>query len=149
MLDKVLHGLDAVEVPVVCLMDYTGHTFGRHTNKRRQHRKRRADQVDRANMQHTQVVEHAGTKRRVDDGVEHGDIAMVRIHTRTDKRLHLLHRGHLGQAQYTKSPFIKLPGRRKHHLASGISERVGDNDDGGTNGDRAIHAGLLLRLRAG
>lgn len=72
-------------------MDYTGHTFGRNTNKRRQHRKRRSDQIDRANMQHAQVVEHAGTKRRVDDGVKHGDIAMISIDARTDKRLDLLH----------------------------------------------------------
>ena len=80
-----------MEVPVVCLMDYTGHTFGRHTNKRRQHRKRRSDQVDRANVQHAQVVEHASTKRRINDRVEHGNITMIRIHARTDKRLDLLH----------------------------------------------------------
>ena len=111
-----------MEVAIISLVNYAGHALRRNTDERRQHGKRRSDQIDRANMQHAQVVKHAGTKRRIDDGVEHGDIAMIRIHTRTDKRLHLLHRGHLGKAQNTKSPFIKLPGRRKHHLASGISE---------------------------
>ena len=91
VLDKVLHGLDAVEIPVIGLMDHTRHSFWRHADKRRQHRKRRADQVDRANVQHAQVVEHAGAKRRVDDSVEHGDIAMVGIDARTHKRLDLLH----------------------------------------------------------
>ena len=89
-------------------------------------------------MQHAQVIEHAGAKRRIDNGVEHGNIAMVRINTRTHKRFNLLHRGHLGQAQEMKSPFIKLPGRRKHHLTSGITERVGDNDNGGTSGDHGV-----------
>ena len=97
VLDKIFHGLDAVEIPVIGLMDHTRHSFWRHANKRRQHRKRRADQVDRANVQHAQVVEHASTKRRVDDGVEHGDITMVGIDSRAHKRPDLLHRGHLGQ----------------------------------------------------
>ena len=52
VLDKVLHGLDAMKIPVIGLMDHTRHSFWRHANKRRQHRKRRADQVDRAHVQH-------------------------------------------------------------------------------------------------
>ena len=91
MLDKVLHGLDAMKIPVIGLMDHAGHALGRNTDKRRQHGKRRPDQVDRANMQHAQVVEHASAQGRVDDGVEHGDIAMIGIDARTDKRLDLLH----------------------------------------------------------
>ena len=138
-----------MEIAVIGLVNHTRNALGRHANKRRQHGKRRADQVDRANVQHAQIIEHAGAKRWVDDSVEHGNIAMIRIDARTHKRLYLLHRVHLGQAQEMKSPFIKLPGRRKHHLTSGISKRVGDNDNGGTSGDRAIHAGLLLRLCAG
>ena len=97
MLDKVLHDLDAVEIPVIGLMDHARNALGRHADEGRQHRERRADQVDRANVQHAQVVEHASAKRRVDDGMEHGDIAMVGIDSRTHKRLDLLHRGHLRQ----------------------------------------------------
>ena len=149
VLNEILHGLDAMEIAVIGLVNHTRDALGRHTNERRQHGERWADQVNRTNMQYAQVIEHAGAKRRIDNGVEHGNIAMVRIDARAHKRLDLLHRVHLGQAQQTKSPFIKLPGRRKHHLTSGITERVGDNDNGGTSGDRAIHAGLLLRLCAG
>ena len=149
VLNKILHGLDAMEIAVIGLVNHACNALGRHTDERRQHGKCRTDQIDRTDMQHAQVIEHAGAKRWIDNGVEHGNIAMVRIDTRAHKRLDLLHGGHLGQAQNAKSPFIKLPGRRKHHLTSGITERVGDNDDGGTSGDRAIHAGLLLRLCAG
>ena len=149
VLNEILHSLNAVEIAVIRFVNNARNALGRHTDERRQHGKGRTDQVDRANMQHTQVIEHAGAKRRIDDSVEHGDITMVRIDARAHKRLDLLHRVHFGQAQETKSPFIKLPGRRKHHLTSGITERVGDNDNGGTSGDRAIHAGLLLRLCAG
>ncbi len=138
-----------MEIAVIGLMNHASHALGRNADKRRQHGERRTDQVNRTDMQHAKVIEHASAKRRVDNGVEHGDIAMACIDTRSHKRLNLLHRGHLGQAQEMKSPFIKLPGSRKHHLTSGITERVGDNDNGGTSGDRAIHAGLLLRLRAG
>ena len=138
-----------MEIAVIGPVNHASHALGRNADKRRKHGECRADQVDRADMQHAQVVEHASAQRRVDDGVEHSDIAMAGIDARPHKRLDLLHRGHLGQAQNTKSPFIKLPGRRKHHLTSGITERVGDNDNGGTSGDRAIHAGLLLRLHAG
>ena len=149
VLNKILHGLDTMEIAVIGFVNHARDALGRHANERRQHGERRADQVDRADMQHTQVIEHAGAKRRIDNGMEHGNIAMVCIDTRAHKRFNLLHRVHLGQAQEMKSPFIKLPGRRKHHLTSGIAERVGDNDNGGTSGDRAIHAGLLLRLCAG
>ena len=149
VLNKILHGLDAMEIAVIGLVNHACNALGRHTDERRKHGECRADQVDRADMQHAQVVEHASAQRRVDNGVKHSDIAMVGIDARSHKRLDLLHRGHLRQAQEMKSPFIKLPGRRKHHLTSGITERVGDNDNGGTSGDRAIHAGLLLRLCAG
>ena len=149
VLNEILHGLDTMEIAVIGLVNHARNALGRHANERRQHGERRADQVDRTDMQHAQVIEHTGAKRRIDNGVEHGNIAMIGIDARTHKRLDLLYRVHLGQAQETKSPFIKLPGRRKHHLTSGITERVGDNDNGGTSGDRAIHAGLLLRLCAG
>ena len=36
-------------------------------------------------MQHTQVIEHAGAKSRIDNGMEHGNIAMVCIDTRAHK----------------------------------------------------------------
>lgn len=97
VLDKVLHGLDAVEIAIVGLVNHARNALGRRTDEGRQHRKRRADQVDRANVQHAQVVEHASAKRRVDDGMEHGDIAMVGIDSRAHKRLDLLHRAHLRQ----------------------------------------------------
>ena len=97
MLDKVLHGLDTVEIAIVGLVNHARNALGRHTDEGRQHRERRPDQVNRANMQHAQVVEHASTKPRVDDGMEHGDIAMVGIDSRAHKRLDLLHRGHLRQ----------------------------------------------------
>ena len=85
MLDKILHGLDTMEIAVIGLVNHARNALGRHTGKRRQHGERRTDQVDRANMQHAQVVEHASTKGRVDDGMEHGDIAMVGIDARPHK----------------------------------------------------------------
>ena len=97
VLDKVLHGLDTMEIAIVGLVNHARNALGRRTGEGRQHRERQADQVDRANVQHAQVVEHASTKCRVDDGMEHGDIAMVGIDSRAHKRLDLLHRAHLRQ----------------------------------------------------
>ena len=85
MLNEILHGLDTMEIAVIGLVNHARNALGRHTDERRQHGKRRADQVDRTDMQHTQVIEHAGAKRRIDNGVEHGNIAMVRIDARPHK----------------------------------------------------------------
>ena len=74
-----------MEIAVIGPVNHARDALGRHTDKRRQHGERRADQVDRANMQHTQVIEHAGAKRRIDNGVKHGDIAMVGIDARPHK----------------------------------------------------------------
>ena len=97
VLNEILHSLDTMEIAIVGLVNHTRNALGRHTDERRQHGKRRADQVDRANVQHAQVVKHASTKRRIDNGMEHGDITMVGIDSRAHKRLDLLHRGHLRQ----------------------------------------------------
>ena len=85
MLNEILHGLDTMEIPIVGLVNHARNAFGRHTDERRQYGERRTDQVDRANVQHAQIIEHAGAKRRIDDGVEHGDIAMVGIDARPHK----------------------------------------------------------------
>ena len=85
VLHKVLHGLDTMKISVVSLVNHTGHALGRHTDKRREHRERRSNEVDRTDMQHTQVVEHAGAKYRIHDRVEHRDIAMVGIDARFHK----------------------------------------------------------------
>ena len=98
VLNEILHGLDTMEIAVIGLVNHARNALGRHTDERRQHGERRADQVDRTDMQHAQVIEHAGAKRRIDNGVEHGNIAMIGIDARTHKRLDLLHGGHLGQA---------------------------------------------------
>ena len=85
VLNEILHGLDTMEIAVIGLVNHARNALGRHTDERRQHGKRRADQVDRTDMQHTQVIEHAGAKRRIDNGMEHGDIAMVGIDARPHK----------------------------------------------------------------
>ena len=85
MLNEILHSLDTMEIAVIGPVNHARNALGRHTDERRQHGERRTDQVDRANVQHAQVVEHTSTKGRVDNGVEHGDIAMVGIDARPHK----------------------------------------------------------------
>ena len=85
VLNEILHSLNAMEIAVIGLVNHARNALGRHTDKRRQYGKRRTDQVDRTDMQHAQIIEHAGAKCRVDDGMEHGDIAMVGIDARTHK----------------------------------------------------------------
>ena len=61
VLNEILHDLDTMEIAVIGLVNHARDALGRYTDERRQHGERRADQVDRANMQHAQVIEHTST----------------------------------------------------------------------------------------
>ncbi|EBA38721.1 hypothetical protein COLAER_02173 [Collinsella aerofaciens ATCC 25986] len=61
VLNEILHGLDTMEIAVIGPVNHARNALGRYTDERRQHGERGADQVDRTDMQHTQVIEHAGT----------------------------------------------------------------------------------------
>ena len=84
VLNEIFHGLDTMEIAVIGLVNHTPATPLKGGTPMSDDSTASVGPISRSNgIRSMPVIEHAGAKRRIDNnGVKHGNIAMVGIDAR-------------------------------------------------------------------